>query len=217
MPKALLLIGLASVPLFCWAQETPQTKSAYVGAKLSMQTGQPFNAYSSSRFGPALTLGAQIKPRLALELSTAYMWRHDVYHGSYNTNVGLVMEDNDAYVHTFTLPVLVRATLTKSAGPWHVDALVGPTLLVYFTNRNYLQTTQGKTTRSETGSYAEHQVSLTFGPSVRYTLTPQVELVVDALANLNVSGFPYTLAAPISSQLSSHVLAGLHYRLKRKI
>lgn len=212
MPNALLLISLASLPLFGWAQKAPPEKSAYVGAKLSIQTGQPFNAYSYSRYGPALTLGAQLKPRLTLELSTAYNWRHDVYHGSYNTNVGLVEEDNDTHVHTFTIPVLVRAALTKSASRWHVDALAGPTLFVYVTKRDYVQTNQGKVTSTENGTYAEHQVSLTLGPSVRYTLTPQIELVVDALTNLNISGFPYTFVAPLSSQLSSHVLVGLHYR-----
>ncbi|WP_158022820.1 hypothetical protein [Hymenobacter coccineus] len=180
-----------------------------------MQTGQPFNSYSGSRFGPALTLGVQLKPGLALELSNAYTWRHDVYHGSYNTSSGAVVEDNDSRLHTFTIPVLVRIGLTKAANPWHVDALAGATVFVYVTNRHYLQTTQGKTTRSENGTSVEHQASLSFGPSVRYTLTPQVDLVVDALANLSISGLPYSLAGPLSGRLSSHILAGLHYRLKK--
>ncbi|MGI4741470.1 MAG: outer membrane beta-barrel protein [Janthinobacterium lividum] len=214
MDKVVLLSGLVSLPLACWAQEARPAKSPYVGAKLSVQTGRPFNEYFGTRFGPALTLGAHLKPRLALELNAAYNWQHSVYHGSYSTNVGLVVEDNDTYVHTLTMPLLLRATLTKSAGPWHVDAVFGPTLFIYFTHRNYQQTTQGQPTNSENTTYAEHQVSLTLGPSVRYTLTPQIDLVVDALANLNISGFPYTFVAPVSSQLSSHVLAGVHYRFR---
>lgn len=159
-------------------------KGVYVGAKLSVQTGQPFNGYSGTRLGPALTIGARLGPSLALEVSSAYTQRPDVYQDSYTTTAGLVVEDNDTHLHTVVVPVLVRLALTKATGPWHVDALAGPTVFIYVTSRNYVQTVQGKVTKSEIGTYAEHQVSLSLGPSVRYTLTPRVKLVVDALANL---------------------------------
>lgn len=213
MPNALLLISLASLPLFCWAQKAPPEESAYIGVKLSVQTELlPFYDYHDSQFGPALTLGAQLKPGLTLELSTAYNWQHYTYHDSYTTTTGLVVEDGNTHAHIFTIPVLVRAALTKSASRWHVDALAGPTLQFYVANHNYLQTTQGKVTRSENGTSVEHQFTLNLGPSVRYTLTPRVDLVVDALANLTVTGLPYTLV--LHPRLSSHVLAGLHYHLK---
>ncbi|NML64356.1 porin family protein [Hymenobacter sp. RP-2-7] len=212
MRSALLLAGWAGSPLLCWAQAAPRAVIPYVGASLSVQTSQPFNAYSSTRLGPAFTVGAELNPRLALQLGSAYVWRRDAYHGAYTTNVGLVVEDNDTRLHTFTVPILLRATLTRPAGRWHVDGLAGPTIYYYVTHRNYLQTTQGQITRSGTDSYVETQASLTLGPGVRYALTPRLELAANALAELYLSGFPYTLAAPLSSQLSSHLLAGVQYR-----
>lgn len=212
MLKALLLISLASLPLLGRAQSTPPAVGFYAGAALSVQTGQPFNEYASTRLGPALTVGARLRSRLALQLSSAYNQQHGTYHGSYLAYGGLVVEDNDTHRYTFTLPLLLRATLNAPASRWHVDALAGPTLQVYFTHQDYLQTTQGQVTRSGTSNYVETQVSLTLGPGVRYALTPHLELAATALANLNVSGFPYTLLAPISNQFDSHVLAGVQYR-----
>jgi hypothetical protein len=207
-----LLTGFLCLPLLGLAQATPAKVALYVGAKLSGQTGQPFNTNSNTRFGPALTIGAQFSPRLALQVSGAYTWRQDSYHDSFTANGQLVVNDYDTRLRTFTVPLLLRLTLTKPASRWHLDALAGPTLLFHFTQQAYWQTAQGQTTRSGTDSGVDTQAELSLGSSVRYSLTPRLEVVADALASLYVSGLPASFGAPLSSQLSSHVLAGLQFR-----
>jgi hypothetical protein len=206
MRKFLLLSGLASLPLLSAAQTTPTR--FYVGAGVTVLSNRPFHNYSSTQVGPALTAGLQFTPRLALQLSGAYTWSnssssYDTYYSG-STPATYSYESRNKL---FTFPLLLRATLTDPIKPLRVDALFGPMWLHGTARSTSLLTPQGQTPQSYSGSYSDNSFSLAIGPALRYTLTPHVELALDALVNISLRDN----YGAFNNRLFSNVLAGVHY------
>jgi hypothetical protein len=206
MRKILLLSGLASFPLLSVAQTAPTR--FYLGAGVTVLSDRPFRNYSSTQVGPALTAGLQFTPRWALQLSGAYTWQND--RGSYDTYYSAGTPATLQYESRnklFTFPLLLRATLTDPARPLRVDALFGPTWLHgtarYTSSLTYL----GQTVSNRADNYSDNSFSLALGPALRYTLTPRLELALDALVNIGLRDNGGTF----SDRLFSNVLAGVHY------
>jgi hypothetical protein len=206
MHKILLFSGLASLPLLSAAQTNPTR--FYLGAGVTVLTNQPFHTYGSTQVGPALTAGLQFTPRLALQLSGAYTWQND--KGSYNTYYGGSTPGTLSYESRsklFTFPLLLRATLTDPAKPLRVDALFGPMWLHGTARSTSSVTYQGQIVSNNTDSYSDNSFSLALGPALRYTLTPRLELAVDALVNLGLGDN----GGSFSERLFSNVVAGVQY------
>lgn len=189
-----LLACLLSLPVLSLAQSPTPATHFYVGAGASVLTDIGFRdssypysrTYSPTLVGPALTLGWQFTPALALEVGGAYAWRttQDTYtYGSYS-GVGLVTANLHVHQRVFTLPVLVRYTLTPIAGSLYLDVLGGATMqratLSYNSsideNNGNILYTGGKS--SLTTAF------LTLGPAVRYSLSPRLSLTVDPTLNM---------------------------------
>jgi hypothetical protein len=207
MRKTLLLSGLASLPLFGAAQTTPTR--FYVGAGVSVLSDRPFHNYSTTQVGPALTAGMQFTPRLALQVSGACRWSSS--SGSYQTYyTGTTPTATFIYetrTKLFTFPLLLRATLTEPAKPLRVDALFGPMWLHSTARSTSSITSQGQTFPNNSNSYSDNAFSLALGPALRYTLTPRLELALDALVNISLRDN----YGSFDDRLFSNVLAGVHY------
>jgi hypothetical protein len=206
MRKILLLSGLVSLPLLSVAQTAPAR--FYVGAGVTVLSDRPFHNYSSTQVGPALTAGLQFTPRLALQLSGAYTWRNA--SGSYDTYYGSSTPGTFHYESRsklFTFPLLLRATFTDPAKPLRVDALFGPTWLHGTARSTTSIMYQGQPVQNRSDSYSDNSFSLALGPALRYTLTPRLELVLDALVNIGLQDNGGTF----SDRLFSNVLAGVQY------
>jgi hypothetical protein len=206
MRKFLLLSGLASLPLLGAAQTTPTR--FYVGAGVTVLSSRPFRNYSSTQTGPALTAGMQFTPRLALQLSGGYTWHnasssYDTYYSGSST----ATFNYESRGKQFTFPLLLRATLTTPAKPLRVDALFGP-MWLYGTARTTSSVTyQGQTTQNTSDRYSDNAFSFALGPALRYTLTPRLELALDALVNIGLGED----RGDFDDRLFSNVLAGVHY------
>jgi hypothetical protein len=213
MRTILLLAGLASLPLLSVAQTT--STRFYVGAGVSVLSAKPFRSYGSTEVGPALTAGMQFTPRLALQLSGSYTWhRASGSYGTYyypssfpptsGTDATFNYERHDKL---FAFPLLLRATLTDPAKPLRVDALFGPMWLHSTVRATSSVTYQGQTVQNTSDSYSDNSFSVALGPALRYSLTPRIELALDALVNLGLRNSD----GNFGDQLFSNVLAGVHY------
>jgi hypothetical protein len=214
MHKHLLLLGLLSLPLLGTAQTSEPTPRFYVGAGAALLTGQPFHRYATTRIGPALTVGYQLRPRLALQLSGAYTSRKgSTGYDSYSTdNAGNQYIDSYSTEYRdrlFTLPVLLRGELTNSGKRLHVDALVGATLLLSTSYSRSTSTYQGQTSFYNYDYGPSLNASLSLGPALRYSLTPRLEATADVLVNIVVTRAYYY---SFNDHLFSNVLAGVRYR-----
>ena len=208
MRNLLLAASLASLPLLSTAQTT-EAPHFYVGAGAFLAASDPFQDYSTTRVGPALTAGRQFTPRLALQLSGAYTWR-DYGSSTVTSFAGSVPTgtyDYKFHDKALTFPLLLRATLTNPAKRLRVDALGGPVLRVNLSRFESSETYLGQTSSYRTERYTTSDFLVTLGPALRYTVTPQVALVVDALVSIGVNGY----FRNFNGRLSSNVLAGVHY------
>lgn len=207
MRKFLLLSGLVSLPLLGAAQTTPTR--FYVGAGVTILSNRPFHNYSSTQVGPALTAGMQFTPRLALQVSGAYTWRNS--SGSYDTyysgSTPSATFNYESRSKLFTFPLLLRATLTDPAKPLRVDALFGPMWLHGTARSTSSITSQGQTYQNISDSYSDNSFSFALGPALRYTLTPRLELALDALVNISLEDND----GDFDDRLFSNVLVGVHY------
>lgn len=70
-------------------------------------------------------------------------------------------------------------------------------------------TYQGQTFQNNSDSYSDNAFSFALGPALRYTLTPRLELALDALVNISLS----RNYGDFSDRLFSNVLAGVHYSI----
>jgi hypothetical protein len=216
MSKQLLLgTSLACLPLVSLAQIAPASSQFYVGIGADLLTNVPFNSASvpSHLVGPALSAGLQLNPRLALQLGVAYHWTSDSYTTpTYNSGTGIPGTDTNTNNYKyFTVPVLLRYTFIPSVERFHVDGLAGVSVL--HTRYHYAHTAAFP---SIPISYSEEitshvtRASLTLGPSLRYTLSPGVELVANSLVSVGL-GDMYRF----SDRLFLHVLVGAQYTFGR--
>lgn len=188
---ASLLLGL---PLIGFGQASDPTPRYYVGLAVLSSDLQPLQFdYRGVAVPVQLTLGYQLRPRLAAQLGLARTTTDRNYFGAgvsdYGPNgVGArTYFDVDYSIHSraFTTAALLRYTLTRNAGHrFQADALGGLTYLrsdyEYNEHRTMYDSTQ---TVLATNSIEEHQhgnyLLLTAGLSARLRLGHHLEAVAD--------------------------------------
>jgi hypothetical protein len=207
MRNFLLAGGLASLPLLSTAQTT-EAPRFYIGAAAFVVSSEPFQDYSTTTVGPALTAGMQFTPRLALQLSGSYSWRNfgsstvTSFAGSTPTGTYTYKSYNKAFI----FPLLLRATLTNPTKRLRVGVLGGPILRINFSRYEAWDTYLDQTLFYGPEYYSTTDFTVALGPALHYTVTPRVELVVDALVNIAMGKY-----RNFNGRLSSNVLAGVHY------
>jgi hypothetical protein len=214
MNKHLLLVAsLASLPLISTAQTASESPRFYVGLGASFLTDRGFRSTSYSNDptfgGPALTLGAQLSPRLALQVGAGYAWRNtssftaypNDYNGAANSN------SSESHLRVFTLPVLLRYTFTDAPSRFNIDALGGITVMHSTTHYSYTSIVGGRVNFTDSGDYSSTKANVTLGPSLRYALAPKLEVTAAPLVNA-VIGDTYN---NFSDRLFWNLLVGVHY------
>ncbi len=208
--RLLLLAGCLGLPLAGIAQSTPRY---YVGLSASILTDSPFARYSSPNlYGAALTGGVQLSARWALQTGVGASRRTDSYTSAGYTVVGGGSPTSTNYSNyrytVLTVPVLVRCTFTRPATRFHVDGLAGFTLLHYLNHQEYTTTyTTGQSPDYHESDFTDNDLAFTLGPAVRYTLTPQIELVAHGFTNVILSNQYYSF----DERFLFNALLGAHY------
>ena len=207
--RLLLFAGCLGLPLVGIAQTTPHY---YAGLSASLLRDSPFNQYvSPNLYGAALTGGVQLSPRWALQTGVGINWRTDSYtYPRYAIGGGSPTStsySSNRYT-VLTVPVLVRCTFTQPAARFHVDGLAGFTLLHYLTHQEFSTTyTTGQNPDYQEINFIANDLALTLGPAVRYTLTPQVELVAHGFTNVIINNRYYSF----NERFLFSALLGVHY------
>jgi hypothetical protein len=200
-----LLAGM--LPLASYAQTAPRF---YVGAGANLLTSVPFLSEGAAArvYGPALTAGLQLNPRLALQAGVAYFWQNRSFSDAHidPNQADPVVNKADFHSKYFVIPVLLRYTFAPSTQRFHVDALAGVTL-THHSYRNSSSSNSLYYPYSYEYSGSTTNGSLTLGPAVRYTLVPNVELTANALVSATVGDDYYRF----SDRLFLNVLVGAHY------
>jgi hypothetical protein len=176
---------LSTLPLIGLAQSTRTS----IASKLMLGLGASYARYSTpSKFAPVLTASLQIKPRLTVQAGASYYWnKRKSYFGTYydlasnEQHTDVVFTDYDRLL---AVPILARYTVTPLASKFNVDILGGATGLFYFGHYTETSTTRTQGTQTTTrDSHNQFTSLLSLGLGLRYALTPQVEIVGDALVN----------------------------------
>ena len=174
------------LPLACKAQNTLDAPRFYVGIGANMLSKVPFtNQGTATRLiGPAVMAGWQFTPRLAGQIGLSYHWKKDAY--SYQTvdQTGYSISTYTYRSNYFTVPVLLRYTVTNPAERFHFDILGGATITHARGSSlvEYYSSTGTNLTPKES-SYSDTQFNLTLGPAVRYALLPYLELTATGLVS----------------------------------
>jgi hypothetical protein len=205
--KLLLWASLASLPLVSQAQTDPASSHFYVGAGVNLLTNVPFtNAGAPRLYGPSLTAGVNLAPRLALQASVAYQWQNLSGGSSYNSGAGISSESYLSRTKYFTIPVLLRYTLTPTPGSFQFDGLAGITVLHSSYHYEYTSTSTGYPYHDEANG-GRTRASVTLGPAVRYVVSPKVELTANGLVSAVIGDTYYRF----SDRLFLNVLLGAQY------
>jgi len=209
MVKSLLLLGgLASLPALSFAQAGADASGPYLGLGTSLLTSQPFtDRGGSTLWGPALTGGVSLAPRLALELGLAYAGRntHREYN-YYDYNTGRPIKQSiDGKEKVYTFPLLLRATLTPLASRLHADVLGGATYLrATYTEQETYST---GLSRAVPESPATNRAIASLGPGLRFACTPHIEVAANALVNYAF----FEGASSFNNHLFLNTRLGVHY------
>jgi hypothetical protein len=207
--KILFLASLASLPLVSLAQTDPGSSHFYVGVGASLLTEVPFTSAGTPRLlGPSLTAGVYLAPHLALQASASYYWRNETYTSpSYSYGTGSL--GGDSYTDEakyLMVPVLLHYTFTPSTSRLQFDGLAGVT--VVHTSYHYTSTTTfSGIPRTYENKGGLTRASVTLGPAIRYSVSPQVELTANGLVSAVVGDTYYNF----SDRLFLNVLAGAQY------
>ncbi len=211
MNKFLLVASLGTLlagsnPLAATAQTLPSltaTGRYYVGLGGTLGTYQLSGRQSTSVLGPVLTGGRCLSPRFALEASLAYHW--DGYDKS-SGGVYVVSDGNGgarsgpaifhSVYHQRTQVALALARYTLAYLPtrrFQLDVAGGVFLL--HTNTYGYNHTLDKDTQEviQGGYYVRYDLTsggVLLGPSLRYRLSPQVELVGEFISNFTLGASP---------------------------
>jgi hypothetical protein len=207
-------VALLSTPLLSLAQTTePETPRYYIGVSAFTNFSQRLSRELDKSTVPPLqlTLGYQLNPRWAVQISGAYS--HSPGHSSVETSMDVDLNPIESYHNDYrntalTITALGRYTLTRVLNHrFQLDALGGVTL-------DY-ETHQGKGFSSDfisgeripfdRQSHTIHK-ALSVGPSFRYRLFSGLEAVGEGTVNMD-------LRAPRVVTTSGAI--GLRYRFGR--
>jgi hypothetical protein len=200
-PFAVSLLA-SLLPLSCFAQSAPHF---YVGAGASVLVNRPFSEGKPDRlFGPSLTAGLALNPRLAVQLGASYHGKTESI-SSYSSGPG--PRADTFHYYYLVMPVLLRYTFTSPNSPWHLDGLAGATIVH----------AASKYTRNDSLSYLDFKSSatranLTLGPALRYAFLPNVEFTANALLSAVVGDSYRTF----SDRLFLNVLVGAQYSFGKR-
>jgi hypothetical protein len=212
-----LLAGI--LPLAGYAQTAPRF---YVGVGANLLTNLPFLSGGAAPwsegtrlYGPALTAGLQLNPRLALQAGVAYSWHNSSYYQIYNelNQPTPVVQQGTLHAKYFTIPVLLRYTFAPAAERFHVDALAGLTLATS-SFRNSASSTSLTSPYSYEYNGVTTKANVTLGPAVRYTLVPNVELTANALVSARLGDPSYYRR--FNDRLFLNVLVGAQYSFGKR-
>jgi hypothetical protein len=208
--QLLILASVACLPLVSVAQTDPASSHFYIGVGANLLTNVPFNSSGVPRLiGPALTAGVQLTPHLALQAGVAYHWKSDTRSYSYSDpsqQLSPIVNTSTYRAKYFTVPVLLRYTFTPSPERFHVDALAGVTVLHATSHTSYTSTSIMSPYNEEYNS-ATTRATLTLGPAIRYSVSPQVELTANSLVSAVIGDTYYSF----SDRLFLNVLVGAQY------
>ncbi len=191
--RLLFTTGLLStlLPLASHAQTTPASSRYYVGLGANLLTDSFFKTRESgpTLIGPALTAGLQLTPRLAVQAGLTYQWKVNSYYAEYTTPRPAISTATTR-INYFTLPVLLRYSLTLPAKRFHLDALGGATVSHKASHGSYY-TTANTDPVYEEYSGSSTSFSLTLGPAVRYSILPNLDLTASGLMSIKRESFIY--------------------------
>lgn len=233
------LLALAC-PMAGWAQETggPALPRWFVGVGGAWGSYQePGRTQPYEGFGPAVTAGRYLLPRLAVQAGLVFYQRSELFgfNGTYDaarfSPGGPLLfrtESNGERRRAFTVPILLRYSLTRDpARGWQADALAG--VAWGQTRRHVTSETADVTTSGNVFSRSEYDevrtgVGLTAGGGLRHALSRHIEFTVEALGHLSLTprqplfqgaflnGYPGTSVPPVGDRLTGTVLLGMRYR-----
>jgi hypothetical protein len=195
-----LLAGL--MPLSSFAQRAPRF---YVGAGASVLVNRAFSDGKPDRlFGPSLTAGLALSPRLAVQLGASYHGKTEAIP-SYSSGPRPIADTYHYYY--LVMPALLRYTFTSPNSPWHFDGLGGVTIVH----------AASKYTRNDSLSYLNFKGSatrtnITVGPAMRYAFLPNVEFTANAMLSAIVGDSYRTF----SDRLFLNVLVGAQYSFGKR-
>jgi hypothetical protein len=206
--KLLLWASLASLPLISQAQTEAASSHFYVGAGVNLVTNVPFTSSGTPRvYGPSLTTGVNLAPRLALQASVAYQRQNYSGGSAYNSGAGISYESYSSRSKHFTIPVLLRYTLTPSPKRFQFDGLAGITVLHSSYHYESTSTSSAGYINNYETNDGQTRASVTLGPAVRYAVSPKVELTANGLVSAVIGDTYYRF----SDRLFLNVLVGAQY------
>ena len=221
----LLLPGLvALLPAVGHAQApAPPVPRYYVGLAAYSSAYQSLGGgvYRTTRLPFQVSVGYQVRPRLAVQLGVAYSSSSYDNSGSgrYFPSpgpVGGVYQDYSfrGADRSASLALLARYTLTRHLGQRvQVDALGGVTVEAsrYTLTNAYSDSSQVPVTHRYEGRGTDWGVLLTAGPSVRCRLSPHFDALLDFTLNYDLNRGN----SPGSSLLTGATALGMRYRFGR--
>ncbi|AWM33469.1 outer membrane beta-barrel protein [Hymenobacter nivis] len=210
---ALPLAGVAQVA----APAAPKA-GYFVGLSAAVSGYQlPTGSYANV-ISPMPTVGAQLRPRWAVQASALYFQQNDSYGytGLLFINGGLHqgVSVSTSRRHTVAVPVLARYTLTRrSAQHFQVDVLAGATVVrsTYRSSGTATDSLQNVVYNNDFRT-AETGIYFTLGPGLRYRLGQQFALTGDLGFNFLLNSRP---ASHANGPTSATLTLGLRYRFAR--
>jgi len=184
---------LLSMPLLSLAQSTEVVVPRYyIGLSASTNSYQRRSRELDNSTVPPLqlTLGYQLRPRWAVQVSASYSHSPGfVKSALYDINENYVGEYSNAYRNTaLTVTALGRYTLTRDLSHrFQLDALGGFTLdHATHQQEGYLPDAVTGEQRSFAGSSKTDNTALSVGPSFRYRLFSGLEAVGEGTVNMDL-------------------------------
>ena len=214
-----LLSGLlaGALPLAAFAQtETPAAfkPQLFVGLGVSVGSYRPSIEFYDNTVSPALTVGGQLGPRLAVQVSSVYSQQSNSYGytGLLYINGGLHqgVSSGTSRQRIVAVPVLMRYTLTRRpARRFQVDLLGGTTVL-RSTYRSMGTTIDSLQRVVSANDYRQATTTfcLALGPGLRYRMGQHLDLTSEYIFNILLNNRSYSSA-------SAALTAGLRYRFGR--
>ncbi len=195
---------LLALPLLGAAQATAPYPRYYVGLGLYTSSYQPLGGiYSRGITVPVqLTVGYQLRPRLAVQASVAYSSSNTNYSGLgkyYSGSAAAAspyayfMYDGTSTYRTTSTTLLARYALTSQAAHrFQVDVLGGFTLVNRYSSLSGVRTDSDSTnvivaTSNYGYSGKQTDVLLAVGAGARYRFGRQLEALLDVTLNRNLS------------------------------
>lgn len=175
----------------------------YVGLGGVVGAYQLLGKQSTSVLGPALAVGRRLSPQLALEASFVYHWdgydkssegQYFASDGNGGTRSGPAVFRSVYYQRTQVAQALARYTLAYvPASRFQLD-LAGGVFLLHSNTYGYNHTLDRDTQEILFGGYyVRYDLTsggVLLGPSLRYRLKPQVELVGEFISSFTLGASP---------------------------